>query len=115
MSLRVAERAMDCQDVQDRLLQDDGANGAVAAHVASCSDCRSLVDRLTSLNETWRSIPVPGAELARERFLHRLPQGESAGRALRPAQRWLKPRWAAAAAILIAIGVAAWILVPASQ
>ncbi len=106
---------MDCQQVQDRLLQDDSAAGAVAEHVASCAGCRSLADRLASLNETWRSIPVPGAEPARERFLRRLPQEESTVRLLRPARRWTIPRWAVAAVILIAVGVAAWVLVPASQ
>src|SRR4051794_16483052 len=106
---------MDCHNARDWLLDaeapgrlDDGPAG-LAAHVQTCPSCRHLAGRLDNLEQCYRDElgPLTGAT-GRDAFLARLE-------APRPARRVMARRWALAAAVLLAVGVAAWVLWPAPR
>jgi hypothetical protein len=114
---------MDCHDVQHRLLESEDpraescASAEVARHLQECADCRMLASRLTALEATWRSLPIPlESQRAKEEFLARLPAWEALDAtvavplAARPSgrqlsrRRWLKWSLATAAGVS-AVGV----------
>jgi hypothetical protein len=106
---------MDCHNARDWLLDAEApgrledAPAGLAAHVEACVSCRRLAGRLDALEQSYRDElrPLTG-ETGRVAFLARLE-------APRPARRVLLRRWALAAAVLLAIGVAAWVLWPAPR
>jgi hypothetical protein len=111
---------MDCCGARDWLFNADDPRPercrepAVAEHLAGCPACRSLSAELSGLADAWRAMPLPdSADRARSAFLGRLP-----ARTLplgRPARRAARPRVAAAAVILLGIGLGAWLLLPGPE
>jgi hypothetical protein len=76
---------MDCRQVRDWLLDAEDprpefcGRADVAQHMAGCAVCRAVADRLSDLEETWRTLPVPArSEQAKAEFLARLPDLEQA-------------------------------------
>lgn len=89
---------MNCMDAGPRLgaLADGNLDdGTLRSHVESCAACRRVVDDVRSMRAALRRVTLPPA-----------PEG-----LLRP-RVILWPRWAAAAAVLVAIGALA-VLLPA--
>ncbi len=106
---------MDCRNARDWLLEAeapgrlDGAPDGLAAHVQACPSCRRLADRLDALEQGYRDELRPYTDASgREALLARLE-------APRPARRAMPRRWALAAAVLLAVGVTAWVLWPAPR
>jgi hypothetical protein len=108
---------MNCQRAQDWLLQADcprrleEAPAEVSGHVRTCADCQRLIARLERLERRWREEPLPASAAgARDAFLRRLPATPPA--AVRLPRRTL-PRWLMAAGVFLALGLGAWLLLPA--
>lgn len=111
---------MDCRDAQKLLLETSephpdrcGSNRseALAAHLRMCPACQASAAALEHLEENWRQLRLPArADRARIEFLR---QHDSAAARL-PAQtarrRFLPPRWAAAAVVLLAVSLGGWML-----
>jgi hypothetical protein len=92
-------------------------DAVVARHLRKCLACRRLAGHLAQLEHTWRQQPLPlSAEPARLAFLERLAE-PILPLPTRPARRrWVPGRWTAAAAlVLLAVGLGALILAPFSQ
>jgi hypothetical protein len=112
---------MDCPQTRDWLLQADDPRPErcdqpeVAEHLAGCSACQSLAAELLQLQAAWRAIPLPeSADAARQAFLDRLPPQTLP--MVRPPRRvWKLPRWIAAAAVLLGVGLAVWMLAPTPE
>jgi hypothetical protein len=109
---------MDCSNARDWLLQAerpwglDDAPGDLAAHVDGCPRCRRLAGALEGLEQRYRDELRPAtAEPARDAFLARLHTPVAGPRP----RRMLPRRWAAAAALLLAVGAAVWALLPTTQ
>jgi hypothetical protein len=112
---------MNCEQVQDLLCHSESvgklpASGALADHVAGCSECRQFVEKLAQLDQAWREMPLPPeADKARHAFVQRLPQPASPGSDARHAGRSLPSRWAVAASILLLLGMSAWLFMSPMQ
>src|SRR5262245_1243041 len=111
--------AMNCQQVQDWLLQADDprpdrcGSPELAGHVEQCDSCRRLADQLVRLEQAWRNIPLPaGADRARIMFLDQMTCPSVIQSLAR--RSWFRDpiprRWAVAAVILIAVGAGALLL-----
>lgn len=113
---------MTCDEVQSLLLQFDDGSGApdgvferAESHAAGCAVCADMVRKLRRLQDAVRSLPEPPQMLnsmleARLRFERQYAdkvRGSAAATAAPRTSRrsWIGPaRWAAAAAILLALG-----------
>jgi hypothetical protein len=112
---------MDCQSTREWLLQaeypgrlDDGPGG-LARHVVSCGRCRRLAHVLTRIEADVRRQPVPaGADAARQRFLRRLPPPVPVV-AVPGGWRFVRSRWALAAAVLLLAAPIVWLSMPSPQ
>src|SRR6266700_1082465 len=103
-------QAMNCQETQDWLLhaerpgQPEGGPPEASEHLRACPACQRLVLRLQRLEEVHRGAPLPAsADHARVAFLSRLafPRRSS----------WRRvARLAAAALVLLALGLGTWAL-----
>jgi hypothetical protein len=102
--------AMQCEQAQQLLLLSDDphpdrcASPELAEHLRTCPACRTLAEAVCTIEQAWRALPVPAAaECSRDAFLASLPQRAA------PRLPWLRqltrPRWLAAAALLLAVGL----------
>jgi hypothetical protein len=101
---------MDCPNARDWLLQaerPDDAPAELAGHLDACPRCRRLAANLDGLEQRYRDElrPVTG-EAGRAAFLARLQN---------PPRRRLLRRWALAASLLLAVGAAVWMFLPAPR
>jgi hypothetical protein len=115
---------MDCRQSRDWLFQADDPRPhschvpGIREHLAQCPDCQTLSAELIGVEEAWRDIPLPAsADAARVAFLEKLPARSRTLPLARPQMRRRpeRPRWLAAAMILLGIGVGTWILVPTPE
>jgi hypothetical protein len=118
---------MDCRQYEDRLLSAADVQAAAgmadaAAHAAQCQNCRRLAERVTALEQAWRTAPLPPAGVrAKQALLDRLatdvvlakpgPQPRLAGSSRRRFLKWCASSAAAAATV----GVGAWLLTSQQQ
>ena len=88
---------------------------AVSEHLAACSACQQLRRRLGALEQAWRAIPLPPTvEQAKQAFLERVtPPSAPVVRRARLPWRRPSPYAAAAALILVTLGLAGWLFVRA--
>jgi len=120
---------VECREAQNWLLQaedpraDRAPNEELADHLRRCADCTLLGQDVLQLEAAWRSLPLPeSASTARASFLQTLPAPVAArptrGKPSRNAlptrdsvwRRLARPRWLAAAVVLLSLGVAGWML-----
>lgn len=109
---------MDCQEVQEWLLQSEGprtetaVSVEVARHLQECACCQEMAEKLTRLESAWRALPVPAAaDRARQAFLERMPV-RPAVRSFQPAlpnRLHLMKRCAVAALVFLTVGVGTWL------
>lgn len=110
---------MDCERARLLLLQSDDPRPAgcsspeLAAHVRQCLACRRLAGKLAQLEEAWRELPLAGnPERGQRAFLKRLARDPSvARRRIRP-WRATPMRWAAAAMLMLVLGLGTLMLLP---
>jgi len=107
---------MDCPEARDWLLLSEAPADpadvppAVAAHVRACPACGDLGRALDRIERQWRDQPVPSlADAGRAAFLARLAAQPAPSPVRR---RFAAPRWALVAAVLLALGTVAWLIVP---
>jgi hypothetical protein len=111
---------MNCRSARDWLLQaeapcrlDDGPGG-LAGHVVGCSVCRRMVRVLGRIEAGYREQPLPAAaDRAREALLRRLPPPVPV--AVMSRWRFVRSRWALAAAVLLLVGPIVWLSLPAPE
>jgi hypothetical protein len=110
---------MDCDRAQEILLLSDdpagavGRDAALAQHVGGCADCQSLVARLGRIEAVAAALPavVEGSEEAKARTLERVRATERTPATLRLRRPiFLRPAviGAVAAALVVGIGITAW-------
>lgn len=110
---------MDCPRARLLLLQAEAPgslSGELLAHVRHCYACRSLAESIVRMEAAYRTAPDPAAlPSTREAFLKKLTRHPSMP-ARRAARSWRTvsiPR-AAAAVLLLAFGMGALMLLPAT-
>src|SRR5688572_18824356 len=113
---------MDCERARLLLLQSDDPRPAgcpspgLAEHVRQCVACRRLAGKLAQLEEAWRGLPLAGnPERAQRTFLKRLARDRSVARPKVRPWRARPVRWAAAAVLLLALGLGSLMLLPAAK
>jgi hypothetical protein len=102
---------MTCREVQEWLMEANGVRPApVARHLVACAACRSLAARLDALHSDWRAVPLPpGVEEAKQAFLKcRIPPPLPT-MARFELRRWLPVYAAAAALVLVTVGLTSWL------
>lgn len=107
---------MECESIQTWLFRADTMQPEcwptdLADHVQGCPECSKLARELRRLEDDWRAQPLPAeAEQARIAFLRQLPELRES---LKPSRRQLHRnlRWLAAAAILLAVGPFAYLMI----
>ncbi len=122
---------MNCTHAHDDIfalenLAADSLPADLTGHLASCADCRQLVANIREMEAAARALPVPAAASeAKQTFLQQLTESKVvrqttpaelhlsfATRILKLTSRLRQPRFAlaAAASILLLIGLAGWLL-----
>lgn len=97
---------------------DDDERGWVELHVAGCSQCRSEVDALRSLQQSWRQADATRADVGAvdagwRRMRAQLPRPAHASHAAAIPWRQRRSRWlgwglAAQAAVIAVLAIALW-------
>jgi hypothetical protein len=114
---------MNCQSLRNWLLQVDSLQpkdwpAEVANHLKSCARCVKYVNALSKLEKSWREQPLP-ADCARAKaaFVNIVTTLAKSARPKPAVRRWHPARWGAAAAamILIALGLVAWLALSPSE
>src|SRR5438132_5424167 len=104
---------MTCNEICEELLSAETPGTAISQHLESCAACRALAAKLQALDAAIRAVPTP-PEAARSQaaFLQSLSPTVPAPRRRRVLAGF---SWATAAAVLLAVGIAAFLLAPSSQ
>jgi hypothetical protein len=96
---------MTCSETRDLLLQSASPAelpAAASEHARECAACRALAADMARLEQHWRGLPLPpSVESSRAAFVARLADRPKPAPV--PVHRFAVPRWAVAAAILVAV------------
>jgi anti-sigma factor RsiW len=90
----------------DRVLRGENLDDSTEKHLESCLSCRREVEQLGELVEARRdrlASEMPDWDHQRREVMARLPSAVAARQKARP--RWLRPLLAAAAGVLVAVGL----------
>src|SRR5262249_15308552 len=118
----LVEELMNCQSLRNWLLQVDSLQpkdwpAEVANHLKSCARCVKYVNALSKLEKSWREQPLP-ADCARAKaaFLNVVTTLARKAEPRPVVRRWHPARWGAAAAmVLVVLGILAWLALSPSE
>jgi hypothetical protein len=104
---------MNCSEARDWLLRSATPAELPADagdHVHACPACRRLADDMVQIEQQWRDLPLPpSADTSRDAFLARLADPPTPAPAR--SRRFALPRWAVAAAVLLAVAAGSFLFV----
>jgi hypothetical protein len=114
---------MNCQSLRNWLLQAESLQPKawppeVTKHLKGCAQCVKYVNSLSKLERSWREQPLPAScTQAKSKFLTKLAQQAKAVPVKPAPLRWRPVRWAAAAAavLVVSLGLLAWLVFSPSE